>query len=57
MKKNPIFQNGEKLAVNFSDKIDMSVLKDFTGKEENVLHLKSNEIGKAEKKILSVIMS
>lgn len=53
----PVFRDGERLAVNLSEKKDMGVLKGFAGKEENVLHLKSSEIGKAEKRILSVIMN
>lgn len=56
LKEAQIFNDGERLAVNLSDRIDMDVLKDFAGSEEKVLHLRSNEIGKAEKQILSVIM-
>lgn len=55
LKSQEVFQKGERLAVNLSDKMDKSVLEDFTGKTENVLCIKSSEIGKAEKKILSVI--
>lgn len=55
LKEQEVFQKGEKLAVNLSDKMDMGVLEDFAGRQDNVLCIKSNEIGKAEKKILSVI--
>jgi hypothetical protein len=41
--------------VNFSEIYDEEVLLDFAGDRTRILNMKSNEIGKAEKKILSVI--
>jgi hypothetical protein len=55
LKKSPIFSNGIRLAVNFSEIYDEEVLLDFAGDRTRILNMKSNEIGKAEKKILSVI--
>ena len=55
LKKSGIFQKGKKLAVNFSERYDRDVLLDFAEKDENILNAKSSEIGKAEKKVISVI--
>ena len=55
LRRVPLFQQGEKLAVNFSDISAPEVLSDFTEKEENVILCKSSEILTAEKKILAFI--
>lgn len=55
LKKNPVFQQGTRLAVNFSEIYDGNVLLDFAGKKENVLNMKINEISKTEKRILDAV--
>ena len=54
LQESPIFRNGKRIAVNFSEFRDMDVLTAFTGNRENVLNLKSNEKSKAQKRILEI---
>lgn len=55
LKKNVNFQRATRLAINFSDLRDMSVLENFAGKKEWVLNLKKNDTEKAQKQIISAM--
>lgn len=56
LKSNKIFQDGKKLAVNFSVKKDIGVLLDFAGSQNNFVDAGNKDIRKITKHILSLII-